>query len=119
MEKNKYADRAKTQSKLLAYILLSFRRFKLGPSVLDLHGLKLEEGLEAVRNYLSRYYVNTVLKGENIREVSVITGTGKNTENSSGVLRKQVKNWLDQKRIQWRHENDNQGCFVVRLSSIN
>ena len=84
--------------------------------IIDLHGLKLQEAKLILKNYVFRAYNN------NKRNILIITGKGLN---KTGVLKKEVPIWLNEKEIKKiliSYENapksfGGEGALLVRLKN--
>ncbi len=73
------------------------QRFRKGKypidATLDLHGLSREKAYDALLRFISRHYAAQA------RCLLIITGKGKDSPNTPGVLREEVPRWLAQPEL--------------------
>jgi len=119
-EKRSYDRLAKEAGNRAVAILLSSRNAKFGVDRLDLHGLNENEAKMVVKNKLSARHI-TFMRGKGYTQVKIITGHGRNTMGSFGVLKKMVVSYLSNPKSQWkdRYKQDggNDGSFTVSLNA--
>jgi len=77
---------------------------------LDLHGLYLDEAMDATRNFLTHWSK----KKPNRETVLVITGAGNHSENNVAVIRPKVEELLQEQRLEYESVHGN-GAFRVTL----
>ena len=95
--------------------LLNKRRIE-PDSIIDLHGLKLQEAKLILKKFVFQAFNN------NKRNILIITGKGLN---KTGVLKKEVPIWLNEreiKKILIRYENapksfGGEGALIIRLKN--
>ncbi|PAA81215.1 hypothetical protein BOX15_Mlig033661g1 [Macrostomum lignano] len=86
---------------------LGIRLFGSREKQLDLHGMNASEAIQALKTTMNSS------SSSGLKTIKVITGHGKHS-NSGPVLRPVVRNFLQQKCIQF--EEPHLGCFELRLT---
>jgi len=78
---------------------------------IDLHGLYLDEALDATRKFLTHWSKKSK---PNRETVLVITGAGNHSENKMAVIRPKVEELLQKERLEYESVHGN-GAFRVTL----
>ena len=84
---------------------------------IDLHGLHLDEAMDATRGFLkhwSKQKASSISSSISRNTVLVITGAGRHSENHKAVIRPKVEQLLQQQRLAYTSVNGN-GAFEITL----
>lgn len=77
-----------------------------GKSVIDLHGLHVNEGLQKLRQELKKHKTG---------ELQVITGRGRNSHHNYAKLRRAVESYLQSNKYEFSRHAENQGVVKIKL----
>jgi hypothetical protein len=77
-----------------------------GNSVIDLHGLHVNEGLQKLRQELRKHTTG---------ELQVITGRGRNSHYNYAKLRRAVESYLQSNKYDFSRHAENQGVVKIKL----
>jgi DNA-nicking Smr family endonuclease len=94
-----------------AKIILESQKWQTSGEI-DLHGLYLDEALDATRAFLKHW--SKKASGRNI--VLIITGAGHHSENNKAVIRPKVEEFLQEQRLEYESVHGN-GAFRVTLKA--
>jgi len=108
-EKKGWQKKKDEENRRAAKLILDPQKWQTSEEI-DLHGLYLDEALDATQAFLKHW--SKKASGKNI--VLIITGAGHHSENNKAVIRPKVEEFLKEQRLQYESVHGN-GAFRVTL----
>lgn len=107
-EKKKWQTKQNHANKDAAAAILQAQKWQTTGEI-DLHGLYLEEAMDATQSFLKHWS-----KASSRGTVIIITGAGHHSENHKAVIRPEVEKLLRKENLQFESVHGN-GAFQVRI----